>query len=328
MSKKLNYMVLDCETATLPYVNEKELDAEQKKKIAIAKPLIYDIGWTRCDRQGTIIDSKQFLIAETFAVPSIFDTAYYKEKRPLYIEMMNKGEIEIKPWRYVASILIEDMKKVDAVGAFNSMFDFKKAIPYTDLYINMLYSAHFYDWYENQKKFCDIILKEKYQKDPDKEFDPNNFIFHGVSYPLFDIWGLATSKLLDNQKYKTECIKHQLITNSGIYFKTSAESSYQYLCNKYDFIESHTALSDALIETYILSKIAKRGKIEIGIQYFPFKELGNTDDFVLNMRYPKLEYIQTVYNSIDKYLQGITESSPFSTNLENRMGRLKAAMGI
>ena len=137
--KKKTFLVLDCETATMAFANEiANGNADNKKKIAIARPLIYDIGWTICDRKGEIYDKKQFLIAETFAVPSVFNTAYYAEKRPIYLEMLQRGEITIKPWQEVVAILIEDMNKVDSVGAFNSMFDFKKAIPFTDLYVSKL----------------------------------------------------------------------------------------------------------------------------------------------------------------------------------------------
>ena len=44
MAKKLYYMVVDTETATLPFANEIAHDnPERKKRIAIAKPLIYDM---------------------------------------------------------------------------------------------------------------------------------------------------------------------------------------------------------------------------------------------------------------------------------------------
>lgn len=61
------YMVLDCETATLPYVTE--LEPEQKKTVAIAKPLIYDLGWQIIDRKGRVYDRKNFLISEIFQYP-------------------------------------------------------------------------------------------------------------------------------------------------------------------------------------------------------------------------------------------------------------------
>lgn len=65
--REYRYLVLDCETATLPFANEiAENDPERKKKIAIARPLIYDIGWTITNRKGEILGKKQFLIAETF----------------------------------------------------------------------------------------------------------------------------------------------------------------------------------------------------------------------------------------------------------------------
>ena len=51
------------------------------------------------------------------------------------------------------------MAEVEAVGAYNSMFDFKKAIPFTELYINMLYSPNFYDWDKMQERICKNIAK-------------------------------------------------------------------------------------------------------------------------------------------------------------------------
>ena len=67
------YIVLDCETATLPYAAN--FDGEARKRIAIAKPLIYDLGWTIVDRQGRVYARRNFLITEIFSVPAIFNTA-------------------------------------------------------------------------------------------------------------------------------------------------------------------------------------------------------------------------------------------------------------
>ena len=328
MARKENrYMVLDCETATLPFANEiAENDPEKKKKIAIARPLIYDIGWTITNRKGEILDSKQFLIAETFSVPSVFNTAYYAEKRPLYLEKLNRRETEIKPWNDVAEILLADLRNVDSVGAYNSMFDFKKAIPFTDLYIKKLYSPNYFNWEMLQKKLCYKIANERYQKDEEKEFDGENFRFRDEEFPLFDLWGLATRHLLNNATYKKNCLKHEMLTASGTFFKTSAEASYRYLQDKYDFDEAHTALDDAIIETYILSQIAKRHAITLGIIFFPFRELCTTDEFVMRRKVPNHDEVGTVIEAIERYLDG-KESNNYTTKLENVLARLMEYLG-
>lgn len=328
MARKENrYMVLDCETATLPFVNEiVENDPEKKKKVAIARPLIYDIGWTITNRKGEILDSKQFLIAETFSVPSVFNTAYYAEKRPLYLDKLNRKETEIKPWNDVAEILLADLRKVDSVGAYNSMFDFKKAIPFTDLYIKKLYSPDYFNWEQIQRKLCFKIANERYKKDEEKEFDGENFRFRDEEFPLFDLWGLATRHLLNNATYKKNCLKHEMLTASGTFFKTSAEASYRYLQDKYDFDEAHTALDDAIIETYILSQIAKRHSITLGIIFFPFRELGTTDEFVMRRKNPDKEEVNVVIEAIENYLLGKMPSN-YTTRLENVLARLMQYLG-
>lgn len=320
--KEMRYLVLDCETATLPFASEiAEGDAEKKKKIAIARPLIYDIGWTITNRKGEILDSKQFLIAETFSVPAVFNTAYYAEKRPLYLDMLKRKETEIKPWNEVAEILLSDLRDVDSVGAYNSMFDFKKAIPFTDLYIRKLYSPDYFQWEAIQRRLCYKIANERYQKDEEKEFDGENFRFRDEEFPLFDLWGLAARHLLNNATYKKNCLKHEMLTASGTFFKTSAEASYRYLQDKYDFDEAHTALDDAIIETYILSQIAKRHAITIGIIFFPFRELGTTDEFVMRRKNPDEDEVNTVIDAIEKYLES-KEQSNYTTRLENIISRL------
>lgn len=324
MSKKLTYMVVDTETATLPFAAEiANGDAEKKKKIAIARPLVYDIGWTITNRQGEILGSKQYLVAETFSVPAVFNTAYYAEKRPRYLDMLKRGETVVLPWDAIMEIFLADLHKVDAVGAFNSMFDFKKAIPFTELYIRKLYSPDYQRWEQAQRQLCTRIANEKYQKNDEKEFEADCFKFRGESFPLFDLWGLATSHLLNNASYKAECLRRGMLTSSGTFFKTSAEATYQYICNKYDFIESHTALDDAMIETFILSRVAKRHAISMGIQYFPFRELGETVEFAMRRKTPKMEECEAVYEAIAAYIDAKREAAQESNYLSGLINKLR-----
>src|SRR5574344_1493840 len=139
MAKKLWFLTIDTETATLPFANKIAANAEQKKNIAIAKPLIYDIGWVIHDRLGVIRSTRQYLVAETFSIPSVFNTAYYKDKKPLYIEMLSRGETSVLPWNEIIKIFLHDLEGIDFICAYNARFDLKKAIPFTDLYISKIY---------------------------------------------------------------------------------------------------------------------------------------------------------------------------------------------
>ena len=66
------YLILDTETATLPFVKSKNYTEANRKKIAIMKPLVYDIGWKIIDRQGRTYRRKNYLISEIFCNWEIF----------------------------------------------------------------------------------------------------------------------------------------------------------------------------------------------------------------------------------------------------------------
>lgn len=272
------YLVLDCETATLPYATNCEGAARQK--IAIAKPLIYDLGWQIIDRQGRVYDSRKYLISEIFSVPSIFNTAYYASKRPKYLELLHNNEIVLTDWNTATEALIKALDAVEAVGAYNSMFDYKKAIPFTELYISKLYSQDFFNWESFQNKICEDIVSG-HTRESNKVFEPDVFRFRGKTYPLFDLWGMSCEYLLNNDDYKRMCINNGWTTASGKYFKTSAETAYRFLNKDCDFKEAHMALDDAIIESELFAAIVKKSlkNLTIGITHFPFRILGKVEDF-------------------------------------------------
>ena len=271
------YLILDCETATLPYASK--FGGDEKKAISIAKPLIYDLGWTICDAKGKIYRKRSYLITEIFSVPSVFNTAYYKEKRPQYLEKLKAGSISLRTWKEATEVLERDLLEVQAVGAYNAAFDFKKAIPFTEKYIEALYSNDFQRWEEVQEKVCDNIARGKkaVKRDGAPEFDPYNFQFRNNFYPIFDIWGLACEYLLNTDEYRNTCLANNWITASGKYYQTSAEKAFAYLMNDWEFLESHTAIEDAEIESAIFGKIVEKvgiKGIEFEIIFFPFRIVG------------------------------------------------------
>ena len=274
------FLILDCETACLPHVAD--LAPAQRKTVGISKPLIYDIGWTIIDRQGRTYDRKNFLISEIFSVPSIFDTAYYADKRPLYLEKLQAGEIILTDWRTATKELEDALNAVKAVGAYNAAFDFKKAIPFTELYINKLYSPDFHDWLDYQNYLIDRAANgfRNQRTTSCKPADENEiFRFRGGVYPLFDIWALACEYIMDSDEYRDFAFDEGLLTDSGKYYKTSAEVAYRFISRNRDFEEAHTALDDAEIESEILASIIRKDKkkLKMGIVAFPFRIVGTVE---------------------------------------------------
>lgn len=318
--KKKFYLVLDTETATLPFANDICHTAKEKQTIAIAKPLVYDVGWVIVDRAGTIYKRVNYLVQETFFVPNVFNTAYYCNKRPIYMDLLSKGEISAKLWNDIVAELEYDLSGCDLVSAYNACFDFKKAIPYTERYIYHLYKGSYNDWEKGQRKHCERLIGGAPDDSKNPDYLKPVFKLRGNEYPMCDLWGLACEKLINIDKYRNYCLERGLLTASALYFKTSAETSFQYLMNQYDFIEDHTALSDAIIESQILAKALKRGAVQPMVTAFPFRELGTTYDYAMQKK-PK--YIDLVADAISEYMKGINTETPYAMRLENVLMELR-----
>lgn len=267
MKRKL-YLVLDTETATYPFANK--YSPSDKKKVAIANPIIYDIGWVIMNRQGEILKETNYLITETFFNMEIFNTAYFVEKRDIYLEMLEKGTISLKNWKQIKQELEEDLQKVDISTAYNCCFDFKKAIPKTDQFIDKLYTGQYKYWMKQLEQKWDLIINKSADQGKNEDYLTPNY----DGYPLCDLWGLSCKKLLNTNKYRKFCYDNNLYSPSKKYFSTTAETCYRYLTKNSDFKESHTALDDAKIEAFILKKILTKGKIEPSIIAFPFRIVG------------------------------------------------------
>lgn len=300
MAKKKYYMVVDTETATLPFANDICSNAKEKQTIAIAKPLVYDIGWVIMDRQGNIVTERNFLVQETFFVPNVFNTAYYKDKRPIYMKLYEEGKILAGNWNEIMLQFMADCQKVDILAAYNATFDFKKAIPFTEKYIQRLYSSDYNEWEEKQKKRCKEMVKAGKAKGNNPDFLEPWLDLRGVRYPIVDLWGVACNRLINIDKYRNFCLDNDLVTASVQYFKTSAETSFQYLGKQHDFIEAHTALEDAKIEAAILAKALKKGKVEPYVEAFPFRNLGTTFNYAQEKK-PK--YKKQLRQLLNEYIE-------------------------
>ena len=183
--------------------------------ISLNKPFCYNIGYVIFDTDShEVITSKDYVVEQIWKNKELFSTAYYADKRPLYVSAM-KGKKAIKKryWMIMDSLKKDIQKyKVVAAYAYNSPFD-----------INVF------------KFNCEWF----------KTFNPLEDI------PVFDIRGYVMNKIAFTNEYKAFCENNNYFTEANNY-STTAENIYRFITKNTNFIESHTALSDSEIELQIL----------------------------------------------------------------------------
>lgn len=192
---------------------------------SLNKPFCYNNGYIVADsKTGAIYEKKDFVIEQIWHNLPLFETAYYAEKRPIYVKRMKARKVRMTKFGYMCREMAKDIKKynIEYAFAYNSSFD-EKVFNFNC------------DWFRCINPFDNVEIK--------------------------DIRGYA-HKFLINKDFEAFCEKHELFTDSGNY-STTAETMYKYITNKIDFVEEHTALSDSIIEWEILKEcISKGGKIE------------------------------------------------------------------
>lgn len=189
---------------------------------SLDKPFCYDLSWCIMDMSnGKLVDCRANVVEQVWHNLPLFESAYYKEKRPKYISMMRKHDAEMDKWGYIMRKLSQDIKKYDIheVYAYNSDFD-DKVIAFNC------------DW-----------------------FKTNNPL---ETLAVYDIWGYASEYVTNQADYKLFCETYERFTESGNY-KGSAEVVYQYLTENPDFIEEHMGLFDSEIEAKILYECINKG---------------------------------------------------------------------
>lgn len=192
--------------------------------ISVQKKYCYNIGYIIYDTDGKqVLAKEEFVVEQVWHNRPLFDTAYYADKRPLYVAAMRGKKATLAKYGHIQRKMSADIKhyNVQGIYAFNSAFD-------------------------------DEVL----------EFNANIYGCHNSidSVPVYDIRGYAVEHLMTDG-YKQFCNaneKKKFITPADGY-KTTAESFYCYLTNNPSFAEEHTALADCEIELEILKECIECG---------------------------------------------------------------------
>ena len=189
---------------------------------SLDKPFCYDISWVIMDKDdGSIVDFKACVVEQVWHNLPLFESAYYKEKRSKYVDMMRRHDAIMDKWGYIMRKLKQDIIKynISEVYAYNSDFD-DKVIAFNC------------DWFK-----CNNPLE---------------------TIAVYDIWGYASEYITKNADYKKFCEDNSRFTDTGNY-KGSAEVVYQFITNDAEFIEEHMGLFDSEIESAILWECINRG---------------------------------------------------------------------
>lgn len=190
--------------------------------VSLEKPFCYNVGYVIFDTETQqTLTKKDFVIEQVWHNIPLFSTAYYAEKRPLYVARMRGRKTILDKWGRVCQTMIRDFKAFDVqcAYAYNSGFD-EKVFAFN----------------------CDFF----------KTCNP----FDNIQ--IFDIRGNVHQKIAFTVDFKDFCEKYEYFTESGNY-STTAETLFRYISKNIDFVEEHTALSDSEIELEILKETVLRG---------------------------------------------------------------------
>lgn len=200
------------------------------------KAFVFDFGYVISRRNGTIIKERNFLIREILQNPKIMLGALYNEEwRAMmggkifryYIPEIASQSLKIIGWREALEILRDDIKthNVDVFSAYNLPFD-----------LGAMNTTH-------------------------KHLASKTLNFSRLD--LLCLWEFSCVTVCRTRLYHDTC--HALGKDAGWItqadnVRTTAEKVYAFLSGDHNFIESHTALDDAKIETEILHRLLRLKK--------------------------------------------------------------------
>lgn len=250
-----NIMIFDTETTSLN------------------KPFCYNVGYiiasvdTETHTARKLV-SKDFVVEQVWHNAMCFASAYYADKREIYVKAMRAKKTVMSKWGRITQEMIRDIKKYDVTSAYayNSPFD------------DRVFTFNC-DWFKTINPFDNL--------------------------PIYDIRGYAHHSLI-TKGFFDFCERHEKFNESGNY-STSAETIYQYITNDADFVEDHTALSDSNIElTILLTSLHRNNKLILETDYKPYRSIPRVIEKTLTIKdsnnkivaqYPNYGY--TVYRKSD-----------------------------
>jgi hypothetical protein len=186
----------------------------------IETPICYDVGFAIIDESGKVFDKGSYVVADVFLDEQLMESAYFKDKMPMYFDEIKKGTRVLRRWSTIRKIINNIMAEynTDKVIAHNVRFDYL--------------STHTTQRYLTSSKY--------------RWFFP-----FGTRY--IDTLKMAREVFGSDSNYVDYCKANNYLCSNGKP-RFTAEIVYRYIKSDNSFIESHTALEDVLIEKEIFAK--------------------------------------------------------------------------
>jgi hypothetical protein len=217
MDKRRKYfLVVDVETAN-----------------STEQALTYDLGFSVCDKQGRVYESRSYAISDIFFDEKkifnnreLMDSAYYKEKLPQYFDGIRSGAWKVSPLLTVRKEIHQLMEEynINVVCAYNCHFD-KNALNTTLRYVTKSSLRWFFPY--GTEFYC--------------------------------IWNMACQTICKQKGFLRFCFENGLYSKSGN-CKTNAETVWAYMTQNPSFEEKHTGLEDVKIEVQIMARCFRQHK--------------------------------------------------------------------
>lgn len=190
--------------------------------VSLQKPFCYNIGYLVYNTDTAQTEKKvDYVVDQIWHNMELFSTAYYADKRPVYVSAMRGKRARLAKFGGILQALARDIEEYQVTDAYayNSSFD-ERVFEFNC------------DWY----KLANPL----------------------ETLRIHDIRGFVHQQIAFTPSYQNFCDTHMCYTEAGNY-STTAETITQYLRNDVNFVEAHTALSDSEIELAILVECVNRG---------------------------------------------------------------------
>ena len=231
--------------------------------INVEHPYCYNVGFAIYDTETKKrLTKREYVIEQVWHNPMLFSTAYYAEKREIYVSRMKGRKIKMTKWGFCCREMHTIFKyyNVELAFAYNSQFDEKV--------------------FNFNCEFFHTI----------NPFD---------TIPIKDIMPYVHNTIAFTEDFQGFCENYKLFTESGNY-STTAETLTKYITNNPDFVEEHTALADSEIELDILLYCIERGCEWLG-EYKRYRSIPRKANKTLTLIEKSTDFVQTteyVYDTI------------------------------